>query len=152
MNAVIDTKSPAETEALGERIGAQLEPGDVAALYGGLGSGKTCLTRGIARGAGSKARVTSPTFILMHEYPLEGKPYPLIHLDLYRLNGGGDLIEFGGDEALGGFGIAVVEWAERAEELLPSGAVRIRLEIAGPEQRRARIESPVRPLRLRLDP
>ena len=148
MSAIVETASPEETEALGERLGRQLRPGDVVALIGALGSGKTCLTRGIARGAGSTARVRSPTFILMREYPLEGKPFPMRHLDLYRLAGVDDLIDIGGGEVLEGDGIAVVEWADKAEELLPRNAVRVQLEIVGRNRRRAHIESPERPLRL----
>ncbi len=148
MSAIVETASPEETEALGERIGRQLRSGDVVALIGELGSGKTCLTRGIARGAGSTARVRSPTFILMREYPLEGKPFPMRHLDLYRLAGADDLLDIGGGEVLGAEGVAVVEWADRAEELLPKNAVRVQLEIVGRDRRRAHIESPERPLRL----
>lgn len=148
VSAVVETASPEETEALGERIGSQLRSGDVVALTGELGSGKTCLTRGIARGAGSAARVSSPTFILMREYPLEGRHYAMHHLDLYRLGGAEELIDIGGDEVLGAEGVAVVEWADRAEELLPTNAVRVRLEIVGRERRRAHIRSPQRRLRL----
>ena len=120
------TKSPEETARFGMRLASLLKAGDVVALYGELGSGKTTLVRGIARGLGVKEErmVTSPTFVLLNIYP--GR-MPLYHIDLYRLKGASDLYDLGFEEYFFGEGVCVVEWAEKAEALLPSSAIRIEL-------------------------
>jgi tRNA threonylcarbamoyladenosine biosynthesis protein TsaE len=130
------SSSPEETEALGERIARRLKPGSVVALRGGLGSGKTCLTRGIARGMGITETVTSPTYTIITEYP---GPVPLYHIDVWRLSGDEDFESAGGLELLGGDGIAVIEWSERLEHSLPPEAVTVSLDISGPENRRIRV-------------
>jgi tRNA threonylcarbamoyladenosine biosynthesis protein TsaE len=109
---------------LGERVGRLLEVGDVVCLYGELGSGKTVLTQGIARGLGVAPErvVRSPSFVLMHRY--QGR-VPLYHADLYRLDGPTDIADIGLREFLGGDGVAVIEWADKLEASLP----RERLEI-----------------------
>ena len=89
--------SPAETEALGERLGKQLRPGAVIAYEGGLGMGKTAFTRGLARGLGCRGRVTSPTFTIVNEY--EGR-IPLFHFDMYRLDSADELFDIGWDDYL----------------------------------------------------
>jgi len=108
----LDSKSPAETEALGERWGRDAQHGLVIALTGDLGAGKTQLVKGIARGLGITARVHSPTFALLNEYG--GGRLRLFHLDLYRLDSREQVIGAGLEEFL--FepdGVAVVEWAEK---------------------------------------
>jgi tRNA threonylcarbamoyladenosine biosynthesis protein TsaE len=133
---MIHTASPAETEALGARLGSALRSGDVVALIGPLGAGKTQLTKGIAAGAGASEQVTSPTFKLVNEYA--GR-IPLYHLDAYRLGGADDLVALGCDELFEGDGAAVVEWADRVEDALPADCLRIEIGIAGADARRLTI-------------
>src|SRR3990170_4836152 len=110
----ICTENADETISFGEALGSRLGPGDVVALFGELGSGKTTLTKGIARGAGVAAEVFSPTFTLIHEHP--GR-VPFYHVDLYRLTGQEDVEDLGIEEYLYGQGLVVIEWAERAAGL-----------------------------------
>jgi len=125
-----------ETVDLGRRLGRAARPGDVLALVGDLGSGKTRLAKGLAEGLGAaRAReVTSPTFVLCREY-LDGR-IPFYHLDAYRLRGAADLEAIGSDEIFGGDGLSAVEWADRAPGALPPDHLEIRLEITGPTDRR----------------
>ncbi len=113
---IVQTRSPAETEALGRTIGALLQSGDVIALSGDLGAGKTVLTRGIAGGAGAGGYIASPTFTLVREY---SGPVPIYHVDLYRLDTPKQIEDIGLDEILERPGIVVIEWAEQAEFWLP---------------------------------
>jgi tRNA threonylcarbamoyladenosine biosynthesis protein TsaE len=115
---VLRTTAADETEALGRRLGALLQPGDVVALSGDLGAGKTVMVRGIVAGAGSGGRVASPTFTLIREYR---GPVPLVHMDLYRIDAPAQLEDLGMEELFDRPGVAVIEWAERAGALLPSG-------------------------------
>ncbi|HOK06210.1 MAG TPA: tRNA (adenosine(37)-N6)-threonylcarbamoyltransferase complex ATPase subunit type 1 TsaE [Syntrophales bacterium] len=127
MRRVFRTDGPAATVELGRKIGARLTAGDVVALIGDLGTGKTCLTEGIARGLGvpESFPVTSPTFTLVNEYP--GR-LTLYHLDLYRLGGVADLEEMDYEEYIYGEGVAVIEWAEKILAVLPRDTVFILLE------------------------
>jgi tRNA threonylcarbamoyladenosine biosynthesis protein TsaE len=118
------TKSPAETEALGEKLAERLKPGAVVALYGGMGAGKTALTRGIARGLGIAEGVSSPTFALVHEY--EGR-LPVYHFDMYRVESWDDLYSTGFFDYLDAGGIMIVEWSENIENAIPDGAIRVTL-------------------------
>jgi tRNA threonylcarbamoyladenosine biosynthesis protein TsaE len=124
--------SPEATRTLGARLGRQARAGDVFALYGDLGAGKTCLIQGLAAGLGVVEPVTSPTFILIAEYA--GR-LPLYHVDLYRTESLAEIQALGLDELLDGEGVTVVEWAEKAEPLLPLRTVRIRLDGVGDEPR-----------------
>ena len=125
------THSPEETQEIGVKIGRQLNPGDVVALIGDLGVGKTCLTQGIARGAGvyQDQTVNSPSYILINEY--EGK-IPVYHIDLYRLERVEDIVDLGLEEYLEGDGICVIEWADRMDELLPENYIQVK--IAGEDE------------------
>ncbi len=105
--------SEADTEALGERLGARFKAGCVVAMYGDMGAGKTAMVRGIARGMGFDGRVTSPTYAIVNEYPANK---PLFHFDLYRLYDGEELYDIGFEEYLTRGGVCVIEWFERAEE------------------------------------
>lgn len=126
MNQIFKTHSPEETQAIGEQIGRKLKPGDVIALIGDLGAGKTCLTQGIARGVGiaSDQVVNSPSYILINEYA--GK-IPIYHIDLYRLQHADEILDLGLEEYLEGDGICVIEWADRMLDLLPKGSIQIQL-------------------------
>ena len=112
------SRSAAETIAFGRHLAQSLQPGDVIALTGDLGAGKTCLVKGLALGLGVTQDVTSPTFTIIHEYP------PLAHVDLYRLD---SVYGIGLEEYLVAPWIAVIEWAEKIESLLPPHTKRIRL-------------------------
>jgi tRNA threonylcarbamoyladenosine biosynthesis protein TsaE len=115
-----------QTRLIGEEIGKRLRPGDVIALWGTLGSGKTCLTQGIARGLGiAEEDVVSPTYTLIHE--IIGS-LRLFHIDLYRLTDPEDLEDIGFYEAFDGEGVAVIEWADRFHGVLPDKHMQIRLE------------------------
>ena len=127
------TRSAAETRALGKKLAARLQPGDVLLLEGDLGAGKSELTRGIAAGLGVTETVTSPSFTILNVY--ESGRCPLYHFDWYRLESSEELYELGMDEYLGGDGIAVVEWPGRCPDAVPEGAVRIRMTAAGENER-----------------
>ena len=118
------THSPEETQEVGVGIGCQLRPGDVVALIGDLGVGKTCLTQGIARGAGvyQDQTVNSPSYILINEYAGE---IPVYHIDLYRLQRLEDIVALGLEDYLEGDGICVIEWADRMSELLPDSYIEV---------------------------
>ena len=119
------TKSVQETMRFGERLAKQLKAGDVVALFGDLGSGKTTLVKGIAKGLKVKtAQVNSPTFVLMNFY--EGK-LPIYHFDLYRLEDTKEIDRLGCDEFFYDKGIAIIEWAQRLKELLPKEYLGIQL-------------------------
>ena len=122
------------TLALGRRIGESVLPGDVLALWGELGAGKTLLTRGIARGLGvpEQVPVTSPTFTFINEY--DGRLH-LYHLDLYRLAHPDELETLPWREALYGSGVAVIEWPERLGEYLPEDRWDLRIAVTGDESR-----------------
>ena len=118
----IQTHSPEETEAVGRKLAAQLQPGDVLAYYGDLGAGKTAFTRGLAAGLGVTEPVTSPTYTIVNEY-LSGR-LPLFHFDMYRLGSADELFDIGWEDYLARGGICAVEWSENVEEAL-TGALRI---------------------------
>lgn len=129
---ILNTRSPNETRKLGRILGELLQAGDVVALYGNLGSGKTCLIQGIARGAGVKEKyITSPTFIIINEY--NGR-IPFYHIDLYRLNPS-DIESLGLRDYISFEGTTVIEWAERAGVNLPEERLSIHIKITGKESR-----------------
>ncbi len=127
MSVTTATRSAGETLALGEAIGRLLRAGDVVVLVGELGTGKTVLTKGIARGLGVTDPVVSPTFTIVREY--RGR-LPLVHVDVYRLDHLQELHDLGFDDLLGGPAVAVIEWGDRVGSLLPVDRLDIRLELA----------------------
>jgi tRNA threonylcarbamoyladenosine biosynthesis protein TsaE len=132
------SQSPETTRDLGREIGLRVGPGAIIALYGDLGSGKTVLVQGLARGLGVPENyyVTSPTYTLINEYP--GR-CPLYHIDLYRLDAGVGFADIGLDDALYGGGVAAVEWAERCSEGAFSDYLAVYLETAGEDRRGIRL-------------
>ena len=118
----INTSCPAETEALGQKLALQLCPGDVLALFGGLGAGKTTFVRGLASGLGVKTPVSSPTYTIVNEY--EGE-IPLFHFDMYRLTSADDLFDIGWDDYLQRSGVIAVEWSENVPEAFGEDTIRI---------------------------
>ena len=130
-------KSADATRALAAEIGRRAVPGTVTALSGDLGSGKTCFIQGLAAGLGVPGPVTSPTFIMIAEHA--GR-LPLYHVDLYRTTSLAEIRGLGLDELLDGAGVTAVEWAEKAEPLLPPRAIRIHVRGAGDEPRTLEID------------
>ncbi|WP_066738407.1 tRNA (adenosine(37)-N6)-threonylcarbamoyltransferase complex ATPase subunit type 1 TsaE [Butyrivibrio sp. AE2032] len=117
------TTSPEQTESFGRELAESLIGGDVIALTGDLGAGKTCLTRGIAAGLGSVSHVSSPTFTIVNEY--EGGRLMLFHFDTYRLSGPEDFLMSGLDEYFFRNGVCVIEWSDIIDELLPDDSIRM---------------------------
>jgi tRNA threonylcarbamoyladenosine biosynthesis protein TsaE len=112
--------SPEQTQRLGVRLGELLHAGDLICLEGALGAGKTCLAQGIGRGCGVTEALISPTFTLVHEYGSAKNSGALYHVDLYRIAGAREAVGLGLDDYLDDpSAIMVIEWPERAEELLP---------------------------------
>lgn len=130
----LTSASEAATIELGRRLGALLRPGDVVALIGPLGAGKTRLVKGIALGLGvtDERRVTSPTFVLLNRY---AGHVSLYHFDAYRLRESRDMVDIGCEEIFAGDGVAVIEWAERVPQCLPETRIEIRMEHAGEKDR-----------------
>ena len=126
----------AETEAIGARLAAVLNPGAVVAYLGDLGMGKTAFTRGLAAGLGYKGRVTSPTFAIVNEY--EGGRLPLFHFDMYRLRSADDLFDIGCEDYLAEGGVCAVEWSENVDDALES-PICVRIERTGDDSRRITI-------------
>jgi tRNA threonylcarbamoyladenosine biosynthesis protein TsaE len=141
METTIISNSAQETMELGRRIGAQLRGGEVFALCGPLGSGKTHLIKGIAAGAGAEDResVTSPTFVLVNQY--EGR-FDLYHIDAYRLDSIADFERLGFDDFCYPESIVLIEWADKIEAALAGvNPIRIDLAHAGPRQRVIRLRN-----------
>src|SRR5206468_1534991 len=139
MRAKLTTTSPEATDAAGERLGATLGPGDVVALTGELGAGKTVFVQGLVRALGVTSGATSPTFVLVNEY--RGR-LPVHHVDAYRIATLTELMDLGFLDLMGGDGVTLLEWAERAEPLLPPRVVRVRIDGVGDEPRAITIDDP----------
>ena len=123
-----------ETERFGLELAEELKAGDVVALTGDLGAGKTTLTKSIAKGLGVTENVTSPTFTIVCEY-MSGR-LPLFHFDLYRIGSEEEAFEAGLEEYFHRSGVSVIEWAERVPELIPDDARVIVLEYGETEDER----------------
>jgi len=137
MRASLATSSPEETDAAGQRLGAALGPGDVVALSGELGAGKTVFVQGVVRALGVTTGATSPTFVLVNEY--RGR-LPVHHVDAYRTSSLAELLDLGLEEMMDGDGVTIIEWAERLEPVLPLRAVRVRIAGVGDEAREITID------------
>jgi tRNA threonylcarbamoyladenosine biosynthesis protein TsaE len=120
------SNSPDETEAFGRRFAGNLKQGDVLALTGDLGSGKTQFVKGLATGLGAATAATSPTFTLIHEY--SGGRLPIYHFDFFRVEDRQSAERLGLDDYFFGDGVSVIEWADRFPDLIPETARRIIFE------------------------
>ncbi len=138
MKKTLTTHSAAQTQALGAELGLGMAPGELIAFRGDLGSGKTCMIQGICQALEVDDYVTSPTFMLINEYAgrLNGKELPVYHFDLYRLRGADELEDLGAEDYFYGRGVCLVEWAERANGLLPPGCREVWMEYVGDDERK----------------
>lgn len=136
-----ETHSAEETFALGEEMGRKARPGEVVALTGDLGVGKTVFTKGFARGLGVSEDVNSPTFTILQEY--HGGRLPFYHFDVYRILDVFDMEEIGYEDYFYGDGVCLVEWGEVVSSLLPEDTIWVRIEkdmAKGFDYRRVSIE------------
>ncbi len=120
------TSGEKDTRRFGERIAALLKPGDIIALEGALGTGKTALVKGIAKGLGIHEQITSPTFTIVHSY--QGERLTLHHFDVYRVHDEEELFNIGLEEYLYGEDICIIEWADLIRSMIPRRAIEIQLE------------------------
>ena len=137
----IESNSPEETFEAGRRLAAAAEPGDVFALSGDLGAGKTVFTKGFAAGLGITEPVSSPTFTILQVYE-EGR-LPLYHFDVYRIGDPEEMEEIGFDDCIFGGGVCLIEWAANILEILPENTRTVTIERdpeKGPDFRRIEIE------------
>ena len=125
MEKRIVLKNETDTRTLGAKLAAQMQPNQVYALIGDLGTGKTTLAKAIARGLGVTETLTSPTFTIVQEY--DTGRLPLYHFDVYRVNDEDELFEIGLEDYFHKGGVCLIEWADLIEDLLPEDAVTIRL-------------------------
>lgn len=130
--------SPLHTDRLGHAIGLSLQGGETLALFGPLGAGKTSLVRGIAAGLGAPATVSSPTFVLIHEY--RGR-LPLAHVDLYRVNSTSEAESTGLQEYFSGSTVVAIEWADKGFSILPQDRLEIQLRHQAVGSRRIRLSA-----------
>ena len=131
---IISIKNENESREFGIKLGREASAGDVIALIGNLGTGKTTLTKAIAEGLDVKDVITSPTFTIVKEY--RSGNIPLYHFDVYRIGDIDEMYELGYEEYFFGDGICVIEWADIIEELLPDNAKIIRIEYGSKEGER----------------
>ena len=117
---IVHIKNEQATEEFGLNLASELKPGDIVALIGALGTGKTALTKYIAKGLGVTENIDSPTFNIVKEY--KSGRLPLFHFDVYRLSGGDDLLDIGADEYFYSNGVCVVEWADLVADVSPDKA------------------------------
>ena len=123
---VIETRSPEETFETGRKLGEKAVHGQVFTLMGDLGVGKTVFTQGLARGLGIQEPVSSPTFTIVQVYE-EGR-LPFYHFDVYRIGDVEEMDEVGYDDYIMGDGVALIEWADLIEEILPEKRTEVRIE------------------------
>ena len=136
----VSTSVP-QTERLGIRLGELLEPGDVVCLSGELGAGKTALARGIGRGWGTPLRVTSPSYVLVNEYPRPSDGQVLYHVDCYRLEREAEIATSGLEDLLDEDASILIEWPEHIMELLPDDRMWVTLTFDSPTRRRLQINA-----------
>ena len=141
MDFPLKCDNPGAMQALGRDLAGELASGGVVGLDGDLGAGKTELVRGLAAGMGCEGEVTSPTFAILQEYRAGARN--LYHFDFYRVGSGEEILALGWDELLEEpASVVIVEWAEKFAGVLPSKALRLRIEILSPEERLVLCEGP----------
>ena len=128
------TMSAAETQALGRSFARSLMPGDVVAVSGNLGAGKTRFITGVCEGLGAQGHVSSPTFTLIHEYP--ARSAPIIHIDLYRISSRREAVELGLHEYFDTGHICLIEWAEKILDMLPPHYRLVKIEFGDAREER----------------
>jgi tRNA threonylcarbamoyladenosine biosynthesis protein TsaE len=133
----LSSSSPEETVEIGEGIGRRLAPGAIVLLVGTLGSGKTTLAKGIARGLGVAEEIISPTYTIVSEYPGEKRLY---HVDLYRIEGKDQAESLALDDFLWSDGVSVIEWGEKLDVEFPRPPVRITITVGTPLERTFDVE------------
>lgn len=131
------SESPEETILIATKFAQSLKGGEVIAFRGDLGSGKTCFTRGIAKGFGYKGDVTSPTFALVNEYI--GGYLPLYHFDMYRISTWDELYSSGYFEYQESGGVVAAEWSENIENALPKNTIYVEFETLSENKRKIKI-------------
>src|SRR3954468_19695141 len=124
--AMLISNSGAETVAIGAQCAKLAKIGDVFALTGEVGAGKTQFVKGFVAGSGSERDATSPTFTLVHEY--DGGVFPIYHFDFYRVDSPDAVMQLGFNDYLYGDGVCLIEWADRFPELIPPDAFKISIE------------------------
>jgi tRNA threonylcarbamoyladenosine biosynthesis protein TsaE len=137
MKETIISNSPEETFSLAEELGRKISDYSVIALYGDLGAGKTIFTKGLARGLGIDEDITSPTFSLMESY--EGDK-PLYHFDLYRIENLNEFENLRFEEYWESKGVSVIEWPEKAGDLLPENRINVFIEYINESMREITVE------------
>jgi tRNA threonylcarbamoyladenosine biosynthesis protein TsaE len=135
---VVETADPAETRALAARLATVARPGDLVALLGDLGAGKTEFAKGFGAGLGVTEMISSPSFVLMAEHP--GR-VPLFHLDLYRLDGPDVVISDGLLDEREAEGVTLVEWADRLGRALPAARLDVHIEVLPDDRRRISVRA-----------
>ncbi|MDO9465053.1 MAG: tRNA (adenosine(37)-N6)-threonylcarbamoyltransferase complex ATPase subunit type 1 TsaE [bacterium] len=139
MKKAVTTNNPEETKCLGKKIGRFLKEGDVIALVGNLGAGKTVIANGLCTGLGVKEDyITSPTYTIINQY--DGR-IPVYHIDLYRLNDSKELYNIGWDEYIYGNGTCIIEWADKAAEMLPEEYLMVNIEVTGKDKRKITLQA-----------
>lgn len=123
--SVTVTKNVAQTEQIGQALGKALLPGDVVAMFGELGAGKTAFVRGVSKGMGITCEVSSPTFAIVNEYKCGGKC--LYHFDMYRVLTWDSLYSTGFFDYIGTDAVMIIEWSENIEAVLPSNCIRVEI-------------------------
>lgn len=123
---IVYIKNEHDTEEFGIKLASSLEPGDIVALIGDLGTGKTTLTKYIAKGLGVTENIDSPTFNIVKEH--KSGIIPLFHFDVYRLSSGDELLDIGADEYFYSDGVCIIEWADIVADVVPEKAKVILIE------------------------
>ena len=135
------SRSPEQTQAVGRTLGSRAQPGDVVLLVGGLGTGKTCITQGIAWGLDVEEHARSPTFVLVSHY--QGR-LTLNHVDLYRVGAAGEAADLGLEELMLGDGVTVVEWADKSPDLFAEDHLLVEFEFLDEHTRRLSLAATTR--------
>ena len=134
---VFITYSEAETMLVGEELGKRVKAGNVIALYGDLGAGKTVFVRGLAKGLGISARVYSPTFTIVNEYQRDNLTFN--HFDMYRISGSDELFDIGWDDYVSGNSVCAIEWSENVDDAFDFDIIKVKIEKLSDDTRKIKI-------------